>query len=76
MWDGAQQDALLLLVSSTSDRNPPAADPGLYLNSCVFLETASTATELLWLSLIIRHLLSEEQHWFLEKEFVLCRENW
>lgn len=67
MWDGAQQYALLLSVSSTSDKNPPTADPGLYLNSCVYLDKASSATELLWLCLIIRHAYKvKQQHWFLE----------
>lgn len=55
IWDGAHQCALLLLVSSTSDKNPPTADLGLYVNSCVYLDTASSATELLWLCLVIRH---------------------
>lgn len=55
IWDGAHQCALLLLVSSTSDKNPPTADLGLYVNSCVYLDTASSATELLCLCLIIRH---------------------
>lgn len=55
MWDGVQQYALLLLVSSTSVKNPATADPNPYLNSCVYLDTDSSATELLWLCLIIRH---------------------
>lgn len=55
MYVGAQQYALLLSFSSTSDKNPPTADPGLYLNSCVYLDKASSATELLCLCLVIRH---------------------
>lgn len=54
MRDGVQQYALLLLVSSALDKNPPIADPSFNLNSCVYLDTDSSATELLWLCLIIR----------------------